>query len=61
LKERLHLEGLLPIDENSDEDKEALYKKLDYNIADSKPATKKVLAEYALYHQEYPNFIRVSM
>lgn len=60
LKERLHLEGLLPIEKNG-EAKDKFYDQLPYNIADGQSASKRMLAEYASYHQEYPNFIRISM
>lgn len=59
IKERLLLESILPIP--PDEDKgELLYKTLKYKIGDTDKNTKKQLAQYADYHRDYPNFVRMS-
>ncbi len=59
-KERHKLEKLLPI-ENGNEAGAVLFTELGYFIDNSEAATKRQLAQYADYHREYPQFVRIAV
>jgi hypothetical protein len=58
IKERLHLESMLPIvtEENAGS---ILFDKLKYMIADTKKQSETMLSHYADCHRIYPNFVRI--
>lgn len=60
VKERLHLEHHLPVQDNQDAG-ELMYRVLKYKIESSAKRTKQQLAHYAECHREYPNFVRISI
>jgi hypothetical protein len=59
-KECHKLEHSLPVPGDQDPG-EVLYSILDYMIDNTSSATKRQLANYALYHREYPRFVRVAV
>lgn len=59
-KECHKLENSLPVPGDQDPG-EVLYSLLDYMIDNSAAATKRQLTNYALYHREYPRFVRVAV
>ena len=59
-KERHKLERLLPLDKEV-EAGGALYAELGYFIDNSEAATKRQLAQYADYHREHPQFVRIAV
>jgi hypothetical protein len=60
MKERLKLENLLPIP-NGQNAGEILFQALAYLIDWSEDRSKLALKQYADYHREYPNFVRISI
>jgi hypothetical protein len=60
VKERLHLEHLLPVAENKDVGEELL-QALGYMIDNGRKTSKQQLSHYADYHRDYPNFVRISI
>ena len=59
-KERHRLERLLPVATGIDAG-DALYAELGYHIDNGEAATKRQLAQYADYHREYPQFVRLAV
>lgn len=60
LKERFHLESLLPVLDGQDAGTE-LFDKLGYYIDVSEDSSKRQLSHYAEYCREYPNFLRITV
>jgi hypothetical protein len=58
-KERHRLESLLPVAAGVDAG-DTLYGELNYHIDNGEAATKRQLTQYAEYHREYPQFVRVA-
>lgn len=59
-KERLALERYLPLPSGSDAGEE-LYPRLGYKIDNTVSSSKRKLAQYADFHREYPQFVRVAL